>query len=261
MRVPANGVRVRCPRCAHVFRLQAETVPVAPPSGEELTGIERDHREPPRLRPPQAQRRANDPPPASGSTRAPLPAMPAWQPDQERTLALDNPAAKGPAPRLETAPFRPGEAVAPPPPARPSPPPPSTPFVAPASAAPAPFVAPASSASAPGPSLPPFVATPPGSTAVAPPVVAAPPTAAPGTAPAHDRARRLARVLVSDILVYNQALRDQAHSEGRLASALGPEIGKAWELYKSKVSPEVVANTTYFKDALNEILAGGEKIF
>jgi hypothetical protein len=60
-------------------------------------------------------------------------------------------------------------------------------------------------------------------------------------------------------LVYNQALRDQARSEGRLASALGPEIGKAWELYKSKVSPEVVANTTYFKDALNEVLAGARK--
>jgi hypothetical protein len=68
-------------------------------------------------------------------------------------------------------------------------------------------------------------------------------------------------VLVSDVLVYNQPVRDRALSEGTLASALGSEITKAWELYKSKVSPEVVASTTYFKDALNEILAGGEKIF
>jgi hypothetical protein len=68
-------------------------------------------------------------------------------------------------------------------------------------------------------------------------------------------------VLVSDILVYNQAARDRALAEGTLASALAPEIGRAWELYKSKVGPELAASTGYFKDALNEILAGGEKIF
>ena len=72
---------------------------------------------------------------------------------------------------------------------------------------------------------------------------------------------RLARVLVSDILVYNQEARDRALREGRLVSALGGEINKAWELYKSKVGPEVASSTTYFKDALNEILAEGEKIF
>jgi len=68
-------------------------------------------------------------------------------------------------------------------------------------------------------------------------------------------------VLVSDILVYNQAVRDRARAEGNLPTALGPEISKAWELYKSKVSPEVAASTTYFKDALNAILAGGEEVF
>jgi predicted Zn finger-like uncharacterized protein len=93
---------------------------------------------------------------------------------------------------------------------------------------------------------------------VAPPVPAAP--APPATA-AHERARRLARVLVSDLLVYNQAVRDRARAEGTLATALGPQIGKAWDLYKSKVGPEVAGTTTYFKDALNEILAGGEKTF
>jgi hypothetical protein len=77
----------------------------------------------------------------------------------------------------------------------------------------------------------------------------------------HERARRLARVLISDILVYNQAALDRARGEGNLATALGAEIGKAWELYKSKVSSEVAASTTYFKDALNEILGEGEKIF
>ena len=76
-----------------------------------------------------------------------------------------------------------------------------------------------------------------------------------------ERARRLARVLVSDILVYNQQARDRALQEGTLASALGPEIHKAWDLYQTKVGPEVATSTSFFKDALNEILAGGEAIF
>jgi hypothetical protein len=90
---------------------------------------------------------------------------------------------------------------------------------------------------------------------------AAPPGTDPEVRRAQERARRLARVLVSDILVYNQEARDRALREGNLMAALGVEINKAWELYKSKVSQQVVGTTTYFKDALNEILAEGEKIF
>jgi hypothetical protein len=78
---------------------------------------------------------------------------------------------------------------------------------------------------------------------------------------AHERARRLARALVSDILVYNQEQRDQALGEGNLASALGAEVNKAWELYKGKVEPQVLRTTSYFKDALNDILADGQKVF
>ena len=77
----------------------------------------------------------------------------------------------------------------------------------------------------------------------------------------HQRARRLARVLVSDILVYNQEARDKALVQGTLVSALSGEINKAWELYKSKVSRDVLEASDYFKDALNEILADGRKVF
>ena len=76
-----------------------------------------------------------------------------------------------------------------------------------------------------------------------------------------ERARRLARVLVSDILVYNQGARDRALGEGNLAVALAAEITKAWDLYKSKVGAETASGSTYFKDALNEILADGTKVF
>ena len=77
----------------------------------------------------------------------------------------------------------------------------------------------------------------------------------------EDRAKRLARVLVSDILYYNRERRDEALRDGTLMSALSDEIKKSWELYKEKVGPEAAQSTSYFKEALNEILADGQEVF
>ena len=77
----------------------------------------------------------------------------------------------------------------------------------------------------------------------------------------EDRAKRLARVLVSDILCYNQDRRDQALEDGTLMTVLGEEIKKSWELYKEKVGPDLANSTNYFKEALNEILADGQEVF
>lgn len=76
-----------------------------------------------------------------------------------------------------------------------------------------------------------------------------------------ERTKRLARVYVSDILVYNREKRDKALAEGNLISVLGPEIKKGWEDYKKKVGPEVKEANEYFKEALNSILAEGQGIF
>jgi predicted Zn finger-like uncharacterized protein len=77
----------------------------------------------------------------------------------------------------------------------------------------------------------------------------------------EDRAKRLARVLVSDILCYNREKRDQALQDGTLMATLSEEIKKSWELYKEKVGPEVAQSTNHFKEALNEILADGQEVF
>ena len=77
----------------------------------------------------------------------------------------------------------------------------------------------------------------------------------------EDRAKRLARVLVSGILCYNQQKRDRALVDGNLMTVLGEEIKKSWELYKEKVGSEVASSTNYFKEALNDILADGQKVF
>jgi len=77
----------------------------------------------------------------------------------------------------------------------------------------------------------------------------------------EDRAKRLARVLVSDILIYNREKRDESLADGTLMTVLGEEIKKSWELYKEKVGPEVANSNNYFKEALNEILADGQEVF
>jgi predicted Zn finger-like uncharacterized protein len=89
----------------------------------------------------------------------------------------------------------------------------------------------------------------------------APAKAGRGGKSADDRAKRLARVLVSDILYYNRERRDQALQDGTLMTALGEEIKKSWELYKEKVGPDAAQSTSYFKEALNEILADGQEVF
>jgi predicted Zn finger-like uncharacterized protein len=77
----------------------------------------------------------------------------------------------------------------------------------------------------------------------------------------RERAKRLARVFVSDILVYNREKRDQGLANGDLMSVLGSEIKKSWEAYKEKVGSEFVESSDYFREALNDILADGQNIF
>lgn len=79
--------------------------------------------------------------------------------------------------------------------------------------------------------------------------------------PRRDKTEMLARALVSDIVVYNREARDRALADGKLLEVLGPEIKKSWELYKEKVGAGTANSTSYFKDALNEILADGRKLF
>jgi len=88
-----------------------------------------------------------------------------------------------------------------------------------------------------------------------------PPRESPDIRKKKERAKRLARVFVSDILEYNREKRDKALAEGKLMSVLGPEIKKGWEGYKEKVGAEIKESSDYFREALNNILADGQKIF
>jgi predicted Zn finger-like uncharacterized protein len=82
-----------------------------------------------------------------------------------------------------------------------------------------------------------------------------------GSADPETRARRLARALVSDIVVYHPERRERSLRDGTIRQEFREEIRRSWEEYVTQVGRQVARETTYFQDALNEILAGGKRFF
>jgi hypothetical protein len=77
----------------------------------------------------------------------------------------------------------------------------------------------------------------------------------------EDKAQRLARVLVSDMILYNPQRHTRAMENGTLAEEFEDEIKKSWEEYVEQVGEELANSTSYWTEALNDILAKGEKTF
>lgn len=75
------------------------------------------------------------------------------------------------------------------------------------------------------------------------------------------RARRLARALVSDLVVYHPDKRQRGLAEGNLKELFAEEIRKSWEEYSEQIGEQVARETNYFTEALNEILAEGRPLF
>lgn len=103
-----------------------------------------------------------------------------------------------------------------------------------------------------------------------PPRPAAPPAAAaPARRPVNpflsqdpsQKARRLARALISDMVVYHPAKRREGIRDGTLKQLFEEEIKKSWEEYSEQVGRDVAESSSHFRDALNEILADGRSMF
>jgi hypothetical protein len=75
------------------------------------------------------------------------------------------------------------------------------------------------------------------------------------------KARRLARALISDLVVYHPEKRQQGIRDGTLALLFKEEIEKSWLEYTEQVGAELAKSTPFWTEALNEILAGGTKVF
>jgi len=75
------------------------------------------------------------------------------------------------------------------------------------------------------------------------------------------KAKRLARALVSDIVAYFPQKREEGLRDGTLKQLFREEIKKSYEEYVEQVGREFAEGTTHFQEALNDVLAGGKKLF
>ncbi len=119
------------------------------------------------------------------------------------------------------------------------------------------------------PSIPPGrmptpVASAPAPVAVAPPL-SAPPSSIPptrGLAPedqkAHDDAKRFARLVVSEIKLYNEAKVTEGRRTKDIYERLKDDIERGRQMYHDRVPAAIRDATDYFHDELVRILAGGD---
>jgi hypothetical protein len=82
-----------------------------------------------------------------------------------------------------------------------------------------------------------------------------------GSSDPKARAQRIARALISDIVAYHKKRVEEALASGRLRTEFRDEIMKSWDEYVGQVGVELAKGTPFFRDALNEILARGQRVF
>jgi predicted Zn finger-like uncharacterized protein len=269
-KVPPSGVRARCSVCSGVISIPAPTGQTTAPGGGERPAApppESGSQDRPRSAP--AGQGGWDPPPfGSASQRAPA-APPAQRPapPPPPPRAVETPAA--PRSRAESIEQASVTATA-------TPPSPSSGLPEFTPLSPARPVGPPASPGASGPTAPPFV---PSGSPTRPPTTPRPPAKPPGASPAagdggprrplnpflskdpNQRAKRLARALVSDIITYHPAKHAEGLRDGTLKQLFREEIKKSFEEYIAQVGQQLAESTTYFQEALNEVLAAGKKIF
>ena len=76
-----------------------------------------------------------------------------------------------------------------------------------------------------------------------------------------EKAQRLARVLVSDIILYNPDRHQKALNEDRIKEEFAEEIEKSISEYVEQVGEEIANENNFLNEALNEILAKGQQLF
>jgi hypothetical protein len=151
----------------------------------------------------------------------------------------------------------------------------SQPAAAPAAAAPAPRAA----APAPRPAAapPPVVSDEGGSTVMfsaqqlrgmnppaaparaAPPPPPPPPSMSPEETKQHEDAKRFARLVVSEIKLYNEAKVNEGRRNKDIYERLKEDIERGRQMYADRVAASVRDSTNYFYDELVRILAGGDQ--
>ena len=87
------------------------------------------------------------------------------------------------------------------------------------------------------------------------------PPAGPSVLPAEEEssARRYARLLVSEIKLYNESAVRLGREKRDLLTRLRPEIDRARRLYEERVSPSITSRGTLFQEELVHTLADGDR--
>jgi predicted Zn finger-like uncharacterized protein len=75
-----------------------------------------------------------------------------------------------------------------------------------------------------------------------------------------ERARRLARTIISDIYLYNTAKADEAIRNDTFYPVFAPEIKEGLKLYDNRIAREVRALGDFFQEALTNFIEGKKKI-
>ena len=75
----------------------------------------------------------------------------------------------------------------------------------------------------------------------------------------HDEARRLARLLVSEIRLYNEDEVDEGRRNNDVYQRLKEDIDRSRQMYEERVDPGVRDSSDYFYDELVRNLAGGDE--
>lgn len=289
-KIPEGGVKARCSECAHVFRVERPDAEVGAEAAPEQTfGVPPM----PGLEPSQTTEPAPEPAAGSAAESEPEPASAGddWAIERDPFEGVSETGMGGSLPSDEAFP---GDETPPIDETLPSeePWPEPTPDAEPpasleadatatdqglpdwATGADAPELerdAPGADAPSMEPDLTPTEPSEPGPSGAD---VAEPsPPAEPDTSPVQgftfgkrdpmDKARRLARVLVSDMVMYNAERHQTALARGTLAEDFEEEIEKSWKEFVEQVGDEVAngEGQRFWTQALNEILAKGQRVF
>ena len=73
-------------------------------------------------------------------------------------------------------------------------------------------------------------------------------------------ARRMARAMISEMLLNHRQERDDCLERDAVLGRFGPSIVSAYDLYGDKVSPDLSSATRLFRDAVNDILGDGRPL-
>lgn len=85
--------------------------------------------------------------------------------------------------------------------------------------------------------------------------LARPAPSSPELSEAHKKAKRLARIIVSDVILYNQGKVEEGIRNGTFFELLADDIREGRALYERRVAQEIRETTSYLEDGFEELIA------